>query len=199
MSNTPTGVASEVLIGPARLLIAPIGTTVPTLDGSVIPITWDAAWKEVGYTEDGTMLSYSPTVKDIMVDEEMAPIKKILDAEKATISCKAAQSTLKNLNAAISASIYTHAAATVTDAETSTLDIGSGDLTEMMVGLEGLSPTGRQRIIVAYRGMAQANVQMSFKRGDKTITPIEFGLLADSSQTKGKRLFKIVDIGVLHT
>lgn len=197
MSNTPTGVASEVLVGPARLLIAPIGSTLPTLDGSVDPVIWDAAWKEVGYTEDGTMLAYNPTVKDIMVDEEMAPVKKILDAEKATISCKASQSTLKNLNATIAASTYTHVAAGA-NAETTTLEVGSGVLTEIMVGLEGLSPAGKQRIIIGYRGMPQANVSLSFKRSDKTVTPIEIGLLADSTKAVGKRLFKIVDIGEPH-
>lgn len=191
--NTPQGTAANVLVGPARMLVAPIGSDLPTLDGTEDPVTWPAAWEEVGYTDSGTDLTYNPTVKDINVDEEMAPVKKILDAEKATISCKCAEATLTNLNRAISASTLTPAAADASHAGIETLELGSGSLNEVMVGLEGLSPAGKQRVVIGFRAMAQANVQMAFKRGDKTITPLELGLLADSTKAKGKRLLKIVD------
>jgi hypothetical protein len=107
MSNLTQGTAANVLVGPARGLIAPIGTTLPTLDGTTNPVTWDAAFKEFGYTEDGLTLVYNPTIKDIMVDEEMAPVKKILDAEKCSVQMKLAEATLQPIIAhCISASTY---------------------------------------------------------------------------------------------
>jgi len=199
MSNKPAGSASNVIVGPARMLVAPIGTTLPTLDGTVDPITWDVAWKEVGYTDDGTKLSYQPTLKEILVDEEPAPVKRALDTEKATISANCAESTVQNLNYAISASTLTSSAADTTHAQLATLDVGGGALNEVMVGLEGLSPAGMQRIIIAYRAQAQANVQLQFKRGDKTIIPVELALLADSTKPAGSNLLKIVDILAPHS
>jgi hypothetical protein len=94
----------------ARLLVAPIGTAIPTLDGTVDPVVFVAAWKEVGYTDQGVQISYQAGIKDITVDEEMAPVKKILDTEKASISTVLAEATLTNLDNAIAAAILSKTA-----------------------------------------------------------------------------------------
>jgi len=193
MANLTQGTASEVIVGPARLLIAPIGSTIPTLTSATV--VWDAAWKECGYTDAGTDFSYAPSVKDIDVDEEASPVKKLLDKEKANITAKLAQATLDNLHAAISASkLSTAAAAGGGFVGTKTVKVGTGLLTETMVGLEGLSPEGFWRVIIGYRAIAQANVQLAFKRTDKTVIPVDFGLLADSTKPAGERLFLMVDM-----
>ena len=199
MSNFPVGTAANVLVGPARILVAPKGTALPTLDGTVNPITWAAAWKEVGYTDAGTELAYSPSIKDIKVDEEMAPIQKLLDEEKCMLSASLAEATLQNLSNAITASIYTATPADATHAQLARIDIGTGAIAEVMVGFEGVSPAGLQRIMVGYRAIGQANMKMGFKRTDKTVFPVEWGLLADSTKPVGKRLLAIVDILAPHT
>jgi hypothetical protein len=199
MSNLTQGTAGNVIVGPARLVVAPIGTALPVLDGTVDPVVFGAGWQEVGYTDAGVQIAYTPGVKDIMVDEEMATIKKILDSEKLVISCALAETTMKNLSRAISASILTQTAADVTHAQIDQLEVGSGVLTEVMVGLEGLNQAGRQRIIVGYRAVAEANLQATFKRNDKLIWPVQFGLLADSTKTPGKRLIKWVDLVAPHS
>lgn len=198
MSNLTQGTAGNVIVGPARLVIAPSGTALPTLDGTVDPVVFPAGWQEVGYTDAGIQIAYTPGVKDIMVDEEMATIKKILDSEKLVISCALAETTLKNLSRAISASILTQSAADLTHAQLDILEVGSGVLSEVMVALEGLNQSGKQRIIIGYRAVAEANVQSTFKRNDKLVWPVQFGLLADSTKTPGKRLIKIVDLVAPH-
>lgn len=198
MSNFPTGTASNVLVGPAKIMVAAKGTTLPTLDGTQNPVVWPAGWNEVGYTDAGTELAYSPTIKDVKVDEEMAPVGKILDEEKAMLSASLAESTLTNLNKAITASILTNTPADGTHAQISRIDIGSGSITEVMVGFEGISPAGLQRIMVGYRAIGQANMKMGFKRVDKTVFPVEWGLLADSTKAVGKRLLAIVDFLAPH-
>jgi hypothetical protein len=194
MPNVPQGTAANVLVGSARLLVAPIGTALPTLDGTVDPVTFAAAWKEVGYTDGGCTLAYQAGIKDITVDEEMAPVKKILDTEKGSITCVLAESTLTNMDNAIAAAILTKTAGDATHARLETLDVGSGTLTENMIALEGKNQAGKQRIIIGYRSVPEANVSMSFKRGDKTMIPVTFGLIADPTQVAGKRLFKMVDL-----
>jgi hypothetical protein len=198
MSNFPAGTAANVLVGPARILVAPKGTALPTLDGTQNPVVWPAAWKEVGYTEAGTELAYSPTIKDIKVDEEMAPVQKVLDEEKAMLSASLAETTLQNLNFAVTASILTLSPADATHAQLARLDVGSGTITEVMVGFEGISPAGLQRIMVGYRAIGQANMKMGFKRTDKTVFPVEWGLLADSTKPVGKRLYAMVDFLAPH-
>jgi hypothetical protein len=185
MGNTPTGTVSNVAVGSARLLIAPIGSPVPTLDGSVYPVVFDAAWKEVGYTEAGTAFAYNPTFKDIMVDEELATILKMLDGEKCNITANLAESTMENLNKAISASLLV-----TDDPDVKVVHFGSGDPVEVMVALEGLAGinNNKQRIIIGYRAISTANVQMAFKRAGMTVLPVDFSLMPDSTKDKGKRL-----------
>lgn len=198
MSNIPTGTAANVLVGPARLLIAPLGTALPTVDGTQNPITWAAGWKEVGFTESGTTLGYNPAIKDINVDEAMAPINKVLDGEKAMFGAQLAEATLQNLNYAISASIFTASAADATHAQLARVDVGSGSLTQVMVGFEGINPAGFQRIIVGFKAIAEANVSLAFKRSTKLIIPVQFGLLADPTKPIGKQLYFAVDVLAPH-
>lgn len=193
MSNLTTGNASNVIVGPARMLVAPSGTALPTLDGTADPVVWDAAFKETGYTDTGVTLAYTPTIKGINVDEEMAPVRKILDAEDAVFGATLAEATLKNLNYGISASSWVDHPADGTHAHYQILKFGSGQVVEMIVGFEGLSPEGYQRIIIGRRAIAQAKISMAFKRADKVMIPCEFGLMADSTQPAGERLVVIYD------
>jgi hypothetical protein len=199
MSNLPQGTASNVLVGPARFLIAPAGSTLPTLDGTQNPVVWPGAWVEVGYTAAGTTLAYNPSFKEINVDEEQAAVKEILDGEKATISLTLAEATLENMAQVISAATITQGAADATHAQIATLDVGSGTPIEVMVGLEGKSPQGLQRIIVGYRAVASGNVSATFRRNTETTFLGEWKLLADATKVVGKRLYKIVDFKAPHS
>ena len=138
MPNTPTVTSANVLVGSARLLVAVLGTALPTVTPATGALTWVEAWKEVGATEKGTDISYTPSVGDIKVDESPAPIGKILTTEKAIISATLAEATLTNLQRAISASTLTTVVAGSAVAGTTEVDVGSGLLTYCMVGLEGI-------------------------------------------------------------
>ncbi len=184
--------ASEVLVGSASMRVAILGSILPTFDGTV-PIVWDAAFVQVGYTEDGTDLQYQPTFTDIKVDEELAPVKTILTEEKGTISAKLAQASINNIALAISASKVVVTAGVAPKKTVTVVKVGSGIPQEMIVVLEGTSPDGFPRVVVGYRAQAAGNVSMAFKKKDKTILPCEFRLLADSSKPAGERLFAIYD------
>jgi hypothetical protein len=192
------GSVSNILVGSVALYVAASGSTLPNVDGTM-PIVWPVAWTKCGYTESGVDCSYSPSVKEIKVDEELAPVLYVLDGEKADISASLAEGTLTNLNRGISASTLTTSAADATHAALSKLKFGSGALTEVMVGFQGYSPQGLPRIGIAYRAMAQANIKLTFKRADKIIVPVTFSLLADSSKPVGERLMLIVDQTAPHT
>lgn len=197
MGNVTSGAAAEVIVGPARILVAPTGTALPVFTAN--PVVWDDAWKESGYTDAGVELQYKPTFKDIEVDEEMAPVKKVLTKEDATITTSLAQATLDNLATAISASKLEKTSASGSAVGISEFNVGSGAPQECMVAMEGLSPNGFWRVIIGYRAMAQSAVKMAFKRTDKTSINFELGLLADSTKDAGERLLKIVDMTAAKT
>lgn len=188
------GTAGNVIAGSGLLYLAPIGTSLPSLDGSAYPPVW-TGWTQIGYTDQGVDLSYEPTFKEIAVDEELGPIKMKLTAEKAFFACVMAEATLENVNKAIAGSGLVVGVANTK--HTKTLSVGSAATdVEMMVGFEGLAPSSAlDRVIVATRAKATAKIAMKMQRTDKTVVALEFMCLADSSLPAGQRLFRIVDFG----
>jgi hypothetical protein len=186
--------ATNVIAGPGLLYVAPLGSTLPTLDvaSGEYPVVWPAAWKNVGYTDAGIDMVYTPSVKDLNVDEEIAAVGKILTGEKAVLSAALAEATLENLNRAISASLF------VDDSVanfTKILKVGSGVLNYVMVGVQGPAPgTNLTRVIIFFKAIAQSAVSMKIQRKDKVLIPVSFDGLADSARTAGDRLFRFYDL-----
>jgi hypothetical protein len=199
------GDVSKVMVGSVALYTAAAGSTAPNIDGTY-PIVWPVAWTKVGYTDSGVELSYSPSIKEINVDEESAPVLYVLDKEKAEVTVTIAEATLDRLNKAISASTLTGpAAADATHGKLTKLEFGSGVLTEVMVGFEGYAPPDTPGgallpcVGIGWRAMAQGNVKIAFKRTDKQMFQVSFSLLADSTKAVGKRLMEIIQITAPHT
>jgi len=98
-NNVVTGTPGEVLLGPGKLYAGPIGTAEP-VSGSA---TLDVAFREVGYTEDGSETQYSITTSDVNVAELFDPLFVSTTARKATVSFQMAQSSRQNLALALNA------------------------------------------------------------------------------------------------
>src|SRR3954469_18629249 len=92
------GVIANITVGPSNLYIASATAALPTLSGVIADFS---PFTEVGFTQDGIEWDYTPTWKDIMVDELMGPAKKILVSHKLVVSAKLAESTLENLASTI--------------------------------------------------------------------------------------------------
>jgi hypothetical protein len=193
------GDASNVLVGSAALYVAPYGTDLP--DFEAVDFEIPAEWTAVGFTDDGTELGFSVTVKDIKVDEQRAPIQKIIDEEKGTISAKLAESTLQNLYDAIAtATLEAAVPAGPTSVGYQRVTLGGGDLKYVSVMLIGNAPgNGLKRVIIGYKAISQANVTMAFKRTDKTVMNVEFGLIADTTRQDGDNLAGVWNITAEHT
>ena len=73
MPPTATKSTAEVAVDVGILYAAPIGTTEPTGASSVL----DTAWREVGYTEDGTTFSTEVDAQEIVVEELLDPIRYV--------------------------------------------------------------------------------------------------------------------------
>lgn len=89
--------SDAVILGPGILRVAPIGTTEPT-SASATP---NAAFRDIGYTEDGSAFDYELTNEPIEVAEEFDPVKYATTARRSSVTFQMAEMTKANLALAL--------------------------------------------------------------------------------------------------
>jgi len=180
--------ATQIVAGSGKLYVAPLGTALPILDMTgEFPVVW-TSWSPVGYTDDGIDLVYTPSIKEIMVDEEASPVLDVLTTEKFHLAAKLAEVTLANLKNGISASTLVDHSATLGDIN---LNAGSQPLGYTMVGVEAPAPgTDKTRLIIVYKAITTTAVSMKIQRKDKVVIPVQF----EARKISGQHLFDIWDL-----
>lgn len=93
---------TEVLVGVGMLYTAAVGTVFPTHFAAPAP-----AWDSVGYTEDGVSLEYTRDMAEIMVDQELDPVKVLEQSRNLQVSTTLAQVSAKNLQRAFGGGVVT--------------------------------------------------------------------------------------------
>jgi hypothetical protein len=147
---------ANVLVGVATLYFKyPVGGT----------------YVEVGYTEDGVNLEYNADTADVDVEEETFPIGRVITKERLSVKCNMAEASLINMDKAIAGSSL--AASTIT--------IGGGVNKEMSIQIVGTNPAGYARTITIALATAVGTVGMPYRKGEKTVVPVEFQALRGAS------------------
>jgi len=208
MPTYTSGAINEVLIGTGVLYVADrttSGLAFPGDDGSgnwQSVATASAAWRDIGYSEDGWTLEMDRTFEDILVAEEVDPIKTIKTAQEARLMGELSQASLANLSVAMGqidsyvsendgdfAAGYDVVKAPITDS-----------FSEMAALLIAEGPAGADRHVQMPRTVSVGAFSMSHaKAPQKVVIATEFKLLVPDSTfnvgaTGGKNhLFKIVD------
>lgn len=85
--------SSQVQAGPGLLYVAPIGTAEPTSATG----TLDPAFRQVGYTKEGTTIKYTITSSKIEVAEEFDPVRYQTTAREGSVEFALAQASISNL------------------------------------------------------------------------------------------------------
>lgn len=189
--------SANVIVGYGYLYTAPSGTALPVLTTQPSSSTWTSAgFTEVGYTDDGVTVTYTPTFKSIDVDESMSPVQIVLIGEKLEISVKLAEATLLNLVQSIAGSTLTE------NTTTSTLTLGNPsnpNQGEIVLGFQGPAPSSQPgvntlgRVMVVYRAKATAAVSYHAQRKDKVVYNVKWEAMAKSSLSAGGQLAEIID------
>jgi hypothetical protein len=113
--------ASNLVLGPATLYVAPFGSTEPA-DSTVTPngdtFVPSSPWTDVGGTDGGVTFEVDSTYTGLSVDQIIMEVGARLTELKMSVSAKLSEVTLANLNNALN-SIGT----TTTDSGYNTLDI----------------------------------------------------------------------------
>jgi len=127
-------------------------------------------YTEVGYTEDGVIIEYEATAEDVNVEEETFPLARLITKERLSVKCNMAEASLANLDKAIAGSILAG----------SVITIGNGLQKEMSIRIAGINPDGFARTIEIPLATAVGAVGHPYRKGLKSIVPVEFQALKGS-------------------
>lgn len=155
--------SDQVVAGPGLIYVAPVGTTEPTTVSS----TLDPAFTAVGYTSEGTTITYEITNEAITVAEEFDPIRYQTTGREGTVAFSLAQASIGRLALA--------------------LNLGAS-INDGALSVEPPEPGSEQRVMIVldcenhgrwlFRKCINASsLEIAFKKApDLTLFPVEFRL-----------------------
>ena len=160
-----------------------------------------AAYRNVGYTNNGLQISYQPTYDSVTVDQLLDTAKLFKSAMQVQISTEMAEGTLENVLAVFGQKSSTLTSVTGSNA-TDTLGLEAGALgaapTERQLIAVGQAPTSEasatERVYYARRVLSVEQSQFSLARTAATTFPVTFRLLpSGDSAHSGSEYGKIID------
>jgi hypothetical protein len=184
------GSVANILVGVGSIRIsAPLDPATFLPDDAVTTAT---SWRDVGYTIDGLEVTLEPNMVDINVDQLGDAAKLIEENVKVMLKTTLAEATLTNL--AVAWGMDDTATATTQGLASSGLDSGvaeqlnigvfsTGIPLERSIYFEGKGPGGVKRTYEGWRCISVSASGHSYKRGEATVYPVEFRLLANPAHT----------------
>lgn len=186
--------ATQIIAGTALMYVAPLGTALPsTTSPATFPPTWPAGWQQVGYTEKGVDLIYTPTIKGFTPDEEATEVYDILEKQKAEISTILWEATIENYNRVISAGVFTD------DGAVRKLAVGGLTLRYSMIGFQGPAPvsdsmsspasTPTGRVVIMQKAIVTGAISLNMSRQDIQ----KFSVKWDGRKISGQDLYDLFE------
>jgi hypothetical protein len=199
ISNTP-GAGVDVKAKPAyaassyRTTLEPTGSQADW-DAAEDDVALPAAWRNVGFTQEGLEISYEPDYGDVEVDQILDSAVVFKQSMRVSLNTTLAQATLLNLMVA-----WGQSSSTLTsDASGVELEIAGGELGEAPVErgfiAVGNGPRGflggpnskySERVYHAYRTLNVEASTHSAKRNENTGIPVAFRALPANNGLYGK-------------
>lgn len=159
MPTTFTGNADQVRVGPGYLFVAPwVGVTPPTFP-TTISGALNVAFKEVGFTVEGSELTYAQSSDGVEVAERLRPIKQIITSVEMSFEFTMAQINAKNL--ALATNSPSSAIVTTATETTFTWPKSGGN---QRVGIVWESSDGLERLVLA-RCFAGGDIKIPRRKG----------------------------------
>ena len=161
-----------------------------------------AAYRNVGYTNNGLQISYQPTYDSVTVDQLLDTAKLFKSAMQVQISTEMAEGTLENILAVFGQKKKTLESAGSDLTATDTLGLEAGALgsapTERQLIAVGQAPTSdataTERVYYARRVLSVEQSQFSLARTAATTFPVTFRLLPSGETSHiGSEYGKIID------
>jgi hypothetical protein len=157
-----------------------------------------AAYRNVGYTNNGLQITYNPTYDSVTVDQLLDTAKLFKSAMEVMIATEMSEGTLENVLTVFGQKKNT---LTRSDETNAILGLEAGALgqspTERQLIAVGLAPTSAtesnsERVYYARRVLSVQQSQFSLARTTATTFPVTFRLLPDANYS-GSEYGKIID------
>lgn len=204
--STVSGYIEDMEAGSANAGTASRNTKVPAFSASesytttlnaveTTPGVNGAAYRNVGYTNNGLQITYNPTYDSVTVDQLLDTAKLFKSAMEVMIATEMSEGTLENVLV-----VFGQKASTL---NTGVLGLEAGALgaapTERQLIAVGQAPTtaanaNTERVYYARRVLSVQQSQFSLSRSTPTTFPVTFRLLpSGSSSYVGSEYGKIID------
>ena len=192
---------SEVLLGTGNLFVASeTDINAGTAEFPTNPATTPSAsyWDNIGYSEGGFSLEYDKTFEDVMVAEEIDPIKTIKTAQEVRITGELAQASLRSLKFAMAGGTTT--ADTPSSGYTTLVPPTTDAFEEKSLLLRVNAPghdeagTAKVRDIQVPRAVNVGAFSMVHAKAPQKVTiTIEYKVLKPNTGAPYANIFKVID------
>lgn len=162
--------ANAVKVGPGRLYIGPIGTAEPT----ALTSAPNAAFVDLGYTEEGSTFTFGTDVETIDVAEEFYSLDQIVTGKTVQVAFSLAQDTAYNLSVAMNGGTTTVGA---TDIQFEPPSPGT-EAYVMLLWEDGATVAANKRRFLFRKCFQGGSAELAHAKGaDYTKIPVEFTAL----------------------
>ena len=192
---------TEVILGTGNLFVASESDiNAGTAPFPTNPATTPSAsyWDNVGFSEGGFSLEYDKTFEDVMVAEEVDPIKTIKTAQEVRITGELAQASLRSLKFAMAGGTTT--ADSPSSGYTTLVPPTTDSFEEKSLLLRVNAPghdeagTAKVRDIQVPRAVNVGAFSMTHAKAPQKVTiTIEYKVLKPNSDAPFTNIFKIID------
>ena len=138
----------------------------------------------VGNTEDGVTLDSARDYYDVEADQSINVLRKVKIKEVVTVKTNILESTLVQIRMVWDVGNSLEESGGYTKLSFG----GDTTVTEHTLEFNGTRTNGKTRKFVAFKAVSVESGEHSYKKGDKTLIPVSFELIADASQPSGKQL-----------
>ena len=180
----------NIIVGAARLFIGASDATEPAAvanTGYGTTVNAAAGWRDVGYTQDGLEISYSPEYGNVEVDQALDDIKLFKMRQTISLNTTFAEATLENLLVVWGQSAGSLTSSGTGDSLVKELVMVGGELGEapqerklIAVG-NGTEKSGagvyNERTYFASRALSIEESAHALRRNEATVLPVSFRLL----------------------
>lgn len=174
MAPTATKSTAEVTIDVGVLYAAPIGTAEPASATAVL----DTAWREVGYTEDGSKFTTTVDSQEVSVEELLDPVRYVNVKRSSKLAFVMAQSSARNLLLALN-----QGAAGTAAVEQEIEPVASASEVRVMLLWETEATGASQSRLLCRQAYNVGNLEIDLKQApDKHKIPVEFNLEKPTSE-----------------
>lgn len=163
------GESKHLSLGPGTLRWAPLGSTEPV----DLTAAWAAPWVEIGYTEEGSEISYEISTEPVEVAEELEALFNKTTGRSGSVSFAMAENTIRNLVLAFNGGRVTKTGTAPNEIWTYEPP-NPGEEVRIMLGFESEDKQERWVFRQCFQG---GTVSVGRRKGaDRVTIPVEFRL-----------------------